>query len=166
MILDPEVRSKVLKIFKTYNSLEEYSVKIYKIDPYSYECYEKHLKADDNERKYIPFKIDIYFSDSSLEAEIDKKGADRDLMFEVKRQKALEKKLNCKYIKINKINDLDYELGNIHTFIDEFKNNKIKELENKSPQSLQKKNDNYNTVVLENLNYKMLKLLEILSPKK
>ena len=166
MILDPEVRLKVLKIFKTYNSLEEYSVKIYKIDPYFYECYEKHLKADDNERKYIPFKIDIYFSDYSLAAEIDKKGVHRDLMFEVKRQKALEKKLNCKYIKINKSNDLDYELGNIHTFIDEFKNNKIKELENKNPQSLQKKNNNYNTDLLENLNYKMLKLLEFLSPKK
>ena len=166
MILDPEVRSKVLKIFKTYNSLEEYSVKIYKIDPYFYECYEKHLKADDNEHKYIPFKIDIYFSDYSLAAEIDKKGVHRDLMFEVKRQKALEKKLNCKYIKINKINDLDYELSNIHSFIDEFKNNKIKELENKNPQSLQKKNNNYNTVLLENLNYKMLKLLEFLSPKK
>ena len=166
MILDPEVRSKVLKTFKTYNSLEEYSVKIYKIDPYFYECYEKHLKADDNERKYIPFKIDIYFSDYSLAAEIDKKGVHRDLMFEVKRQKALEKKLNCKYIKINKSNDLDYELGNIHTFIDEFKNNKIKELENKNPQSLQKKNNNYNTVLLENLNYKMLKLLEFLLPKK
>ena len=166
MILDTEVRSKVLKIFKTYNSLEEYSVKIYKIDPYFYECYEKHLKADDNERKYIPFKIDIYFSDYSLAAEIDKKGVHRDLMFEVKRQKALEKKLNCKFIKINKSNDLDYELGNIHTFIDEFKNNKIKELENKNPQSLQKKNNNYNTVLLENLNYKMLKLLQFLSPKK
>ena len=157
MILDPEIRSKLLKIFKTYNSLEEYSVKIYKIDPHFYECYEKHLKADDNERKYIPFKIDIYFSDDSLAAEIDKKGVHRDLMFEVKsikkeRQKALEKKLNCKFIKINKSNDLDYELGNIHTFIDEFKNDKIKELENKNPQPLQKKNNNYNTVLLENLN--------------
>ena len=152
MILDPEVRSKLLKIFKTYNSLEGYSVKIYKNDPHFYECYEKHLKADDNERKYIPFKIDIYFSDDSLAAEIDKKGVHRDLMFEVKRQKALEKKLNCKFIKINKSNDLDYELGNIHTFIDEFKNNKIKELENKNPQSLQKKNNNYDTVLLENLN--------------
>ena len=28
--------------------------------------------------------------------------------------------------------DYDYELGNIHTFIDEFKNNKMKELEEKN----------------------------------
>ena len=85
MILDFEVRSKILNIFKAHNPLEEYSVKIYKIDPYFYECYEKHLKFDDNERKHISFKIDIYFSDYSLAIEINKNGVDRDLMFEVKR---------------------------------------------------------------------------------
>ena len=47
------------------------------------------------------------------------------LIFEVKRQRALEEKLNCKSFKINKSNDFNYELGNIHSFIDEFKNNKI-----------------------------------------
>ena len=85
MILDFEVRSKILNIFKAHNPLEEHSVKIYKIDPYFYECYEKYLKVDDNERKYISFKIDIYFSDYSLAVEINKNGVDRDLMFEVKR---------------------------------------------------------------------------------
>ena len=54
---------------------------------------------------------------------IDKKSVDKDLIFEVKRQKALEEKLNCKSFKINKSNDFNYELGNIHSFIDEFKNN-------------------------------------------
>ena len=39
--------------------------------------------------------------------------------------------LNCKFIRINKSNDLDYELDNIHVFIHEFKNNRIKELEDK-----------------------------------
>ena len=29
-----EVKSKIGKIFKKYNPLEEYSVKIYEIDPY------------------------------------------------------------------------------------------------------------------------------------
>ena len=56
------------------------------------------------------------------------KGLDRDIIFEVKRQKALEKKLNCRCIRINANNDLDYELGNIHTFIYEFKNNKKLEI--------------------------------------
>ena len=54
-----------------------------------------------------------------------------DLIFEEKRQKALEKKLGCKFIRINTSNakngyDLDYEVGNVQAFIDEFKNRKIK----------------------------------------
>ena len=36
-----EVKSKTRKIFKNHNRLEEYSVRIYKSDPYFYECYEK-----------------------------------------------------------------------------------------------------------------------------
>ena len=102
-----------------------------KIDPYFYERYQKSIQIDDNKRKYILFKIDIYFGECSLAVEIDKKGVDRDLIFEIKKQKALEKTLNCKFIRINTNNDLDYELGNIHTFIHEFKNNRIKELEDK-----------------------------------
>ena len=37
-----EVKSKIGKHFKNQNPLEEYSVKIYKIDPYFYEHYEKN----------------------------------------------------------------------------------------------------------------------------
>ena len=52
-----------------------------------------------------------------------------DLIFEEKRQEALEKKLGCKFIKINTSNakngfDLDHEVGNIEAFIHEFKNKK------------------------------------------
>ena len=55
-----------------------------------------------------------------------------------KNQNALEeqkkhqkKKLGCKFIKINTSNvknsyDLDYEVGNVHTFIDEFKNKRTR----------------------------------------
>ena len=121
MISDFEVRSKINKIFKAHNPLEEYSVRIYKIDPYFYEQYEKIMEIDHNNRKYILFKIDIYFSECSLVAKINKNGVDRDIIFEIIRQKSLEKKLNCKFIL-----NYDYELGNIHTFIDEFENNKIK----------------------------------------
>ena len=51
-----------------------------------------------------------------------------------KKQKALEKKLDGKFIGINTSNakygyDLDYEVGNVQAFIDEFKNKKIKKLE-------------------------------------
>ena len=48
MIPDTEVRSKINKIFRNHNPLEKYSVKIYKIDSYFYEQYEKYIQVDDN----------------------------------------------------------------------------------------------------------------------
>ena len=130
-----EVKSKIRKILENHNFLEEYSVKIYKIDPYFYKHYKKKIQVDKNECEYILFRIDVCFSEYSLAVEIDEKGhTDRDFIFEEKRQKTLEKKLGCKFIRINSSNvkngyDLDYEVGNIETFIDEFKNKEIKELE-------------------------------------
>ena len=122
MIPKFKVKSKIRKIFKSHNLLEEYSVRIYKIDPYFYEHSEKNIQVDNNERKYILFKIDIYFTDFSLALEIDeKRNTDKDLIFEIKRQKALEKKLNCKFIKINVSNDFDYEISYIQEFINEFR---------------------------------------------
>ena len=48
------------------------------------------------------FRIDIYFTKYCLAIGIDEKGhTDRDLIFEEKRQKALEKQLNCTFIRIN-----------------------------------------------------------------
>ena len=79
------------------------------------------------------FRIDIYFTKYCLAIEIDEKGhTDRDLIFEEKRQKALEKKLNCTFIRINTSRenfDIDYEASRIQTFINQFKDNKNKELE-------------------------------------
>ena len=48
------------------------------------------------------------------------------LFFEEKRQKALEKIIGVKFIRINTSNakngyDLDYEVGNVQAFIEEFK---------------------------------------------
>ena len=40
--LEFEVKSKIGKIFKKHNPLEEYSVRIYEIDPYFYKHYEKN----------------------------------------------------------------------------------------------------------------------------
>ena len=88
-----EVKSKIGKMFKKHNPIEEYSVKIYEIDPYFYEHYEKKIQVDKNGCKYILFRIDVYFSEYSLTVEIDEKGhTDRDFIFEEKGQKALEKK--------------------------------------------------------------------------
>ena len=68
--------------------------------------------------------------------EIDEKvHTDRNLKFEKKRQEALEKKLNCKFIRINTSRekfDIDYEASRIQTFISQFKDNKIKERDNKN----------------------------------
>ena len=94
----------------------------------------KKIQADKNECKYILFRIDICFSECFLAVKIDEKvHTDRDIIFEEKRQKS-EKKLGCKFIRINTSNakkgyDLDYEVGNVPAFIDEFKNKTIKKLE-------------------------------------
>ena len=106
----------------------------------------KKIQVDKNGCKYILFRIDVYFNKFLLAVEIDEKGhTDRDLIFEEKRQEALEKKLGCKFIRINTSNakngyDLDYEVGNIEAFIDEFKNKKIKKLEDKIKEKEEKPN--------------------------
>ena len=88
-------KSKIGTIFANEKILEEYSVKIYEIDPYFYEHYNKQIQVDNNGRKYILFRIDVYFTKYSLAVEIDEKGhTDRDLEFEEKRQEALEKMRN------------------------------------------------------------------------
>ena len=57
-----EVKSKIGNIFVNENILEEYSVKIYEIDPYFYEHYKK-IRVDKNGREYKLFRIDVYFSE-------------------------------------------------------------------------------------------------------
>ena len=51
-----------------------------------------------------------------------------------KKIKRIRKKLGCKFIRINTSNakngyDLDYDVGNVQAFIDEFKNKKFKKIE-------------------------------------
>ena len=87
-----EVKSKIWKIFKNQNLLEEYSVKIYEIDPYFYEHYEKKIQADKIGRKYILFRTDIYFSECFLAVEIDEKGHTDRHYFWGKKTKSIRKK--------------------------------------------------------------------------
>ena len=92
--IEHKVKSKIGTIFKNQKILEEYSVQIYEIDPYFYEHYRKKIQTDKNESEYILFKMYIYFTKYSLAVEIDEKGhTNRDLIFEEKREKALEKKI-------------------------------------------------------------------------
>ena len=51
-----EVKSKIGKIFKNHNPLEEYSFRIYKINPHFYKHYEKKYKL-------IKMGINIYHSE-------------------------------------------------------------------------------------------------------
>ena len=129
--IEHKVKSKIGTIFVNEDILEEYSVNTYEIDLYFSENYKK-IQVDNNGEQYILFRIYIYFTKYCLAVEIDEKGhTDRDLIFEEKRQKALEKKLNCTFIRINtsKENfDVDYEASRIQTFISQFKDNKNKEL--------------------------------------
>ena len=131
--IEHKVKPNIGTIFVNKDILEEYSVRIYKIDLYFSENCKKRIQVDKNGQQSILFRIDIYFTKYCLAIEIDEKVlTDRDLIFEEKRQKALEKKLNCTFIRINtsKENfDADYEAGRIKTFFSQFKDNKNKELE-------------------------------------
>ena len=131
--LEHEIKSKIGITFANEKTLEEKSVKIYEIDPYFYEHYKEKIQVDNNDREYILLRIDVYFTEYFLAVEIDEKcHTDRDLTFEEKRQKALEKKLNCEFIRINTSResyDADYGVSRIQTFI-KFKD-KEKEKENK-----------------------------------
>ena len=92
MSIEHKVKSKIGTIFENEDILEEYSARIYEIDLYLSKHY-KEIQVDDNGQQYILFKIDIYFTKYCLAVEINEKGhTDRDLEFEEKRQKALEKK--------------------------------------------------------------------------
>ena len=120
-----EVKSKIWTIFVNEKILEEYSVKIYEIDPYFYEHYRKKIQVDENGCEYILFRIDVYFTEYLLAVEIDEKGhTGRDLIFEEKKTKSVRKKLNCNFIRINTSRqgyDADYEASGIQKFISEFK---------------------------------------------
>ena len=57
-----------------------------------FEHFGKNIQVDENRRKDILFRTDVYFTEYFLLVEIDKKGhTDRDLIFEEERQEAPEK---------------------------------------------------------------------------
>ena len=90
----------------------------------------KKIQTDENDQVYISFRIDAYFIKHFLAVEIDEKGhTDRDLIFEEKRQKALEKTLNCEFIRINtsrKNYDADHEASGTQRLLVSLKTKKKK----------------------------------------
>ena len=62
----------------------------------------KKIQTDKNRCEYILFIIDVYFTKYFLPVEINEKDhIDIDLIFEERRQEALEKKRGSKFIRIN-----------------------------------------------------------------
>ena len=89
-----EVKSKIGKLFMNEKILEEYSVRIYEIDPYFYEHHKEKIKVDKNEREYILFRIDVYFTEYFLAVEIDEQNHEgRELIFEKKDKRHQKKNL-------------------------------------------------------------------------
>ena len=122
-----EVKSKIGKLIMNEKILEEYSVKVYEIDPYFYEHHKDKIKVDKNECEYW-----IFFSSRNWWT----KPRCRELIFEKKRQETLEKKLDCKFIRINTSSaergyDTDYEVSKVQIFISKFKHKKIKKKKTK-----------------------------------
>ena len=77
-----EVKSKIGKLFMSEKIFEEYSVKIYKIDPYFYGHHKEKMEVYKNGREYILFVIDVYFSKYILAVETDEKNHEgRELIF-------------------------------------------------------------------------------------
>ena len=83
-----EVKSKIGKLFMNEKIPEDYSVKIYEIDPYFYEHHKIKIKVDKNVWKYISSRIDVYFTEHFLAKEIDEQNHEgTELIFEIKKDK-------------------------------------------------------------------------------
>ena len=92
-----EVKSKIGKIFKKHNPLEEYSVKIYEIDPYFYEHYEKKYKL-------IKMGVNIYYLELmfiSINFYQQQKLMKKDILTEILFLKKKDKKHQKKNLVVN-----------------------------------------------------------------
>ena len=62
------------------------------------------FEGEDMQTQYtvIGYRIDLYFHEYKLAIEVDELGHnDRNIDYEIQRQKALERELNCVFIRIN-----------------------------------------------------------------
>ena len=65
-----KVKSKIGKLCMNEKVHDEYSAKIYEIDPIFYEHRKEKIKVDKNGREYTLFRIDVYFTEYFLAVEI------------------------------------------------------------------------------------------------
>ena len=66
---------------------QEYYVEIYEIDLYFYEHHKEEIKVYKNKRKYILFRIDVYFTEFFLAVEIDEQKPRRQRCYLKKKDK-------------------------------------------------------------------------------
>ena len=92
-----KVKSKIANIFANEKILPEYSVKIYKIDPYFCEHYKEKKQVDKNGCECVLFRIDVCFAECRLAVEIDEKN----IMTEVLLLKRKDKKCYKKNLVVN-----------------------------------------------------------------
>ena len=94
----------------------------------------------------LGYKINAYFLKQKLAIEVDEKGhQDRDFECEMESQKALEKELNCKFIRINPAKEnfsIFNEISLIHNQIVESKEKSLLERISDRLLSLEFKSDN------------------------
>ena len=81
------------------------------------------FEAEDMQTQYtvIGYRIDLYFHKYNLAIEVDELGHnDRNITYEIQRQQALERELNCVFIRINP-DAIDFnifkEINKIHRHI-------------------------------------------------
>ena len=90
-----EVKSKIANIFANEKILPEYSVKIYKIDPYFCEHYKEKKQVDKNGCECVLFRIDVCF------AECRQKLMKKNIMTEALLLKRKDKKFYKKKLVVN-----------------------------------------------------------------
>ena len=150
-----EVKSEIGNIFVNEKILEGFSVKIYKIDPYFYEHYGKKRQVDENGCKYVLFRIDVYFTEYLLAIEVDEKAhTDGDLIFEKKRQEALEKNLVINLLELIRVKKaikqtmkpVEYK----HLFVTlKNKNKELKKIEKESNKEIKELEDEIKKLNIE-----------------
>ena len=68
------IKSKIGKMIANEKVLEEFYVRIYEIDPYFHKNYkEKIIKFVKNGHEYMPFRINVYFSEYDFSVEVNEK---------------------------------------------------------------------------------------------
>ena len=118
---------------------EEYSVRIYEIDPYFFEHHKEKIKIDVNGCKYILFRTDVYFTEYFLAVKFDEQNRESRVLILKRKYKRYQKKNLVAYL-LELIQmtqkegyDADYKVSRMQLFISKFieKKRKRKEKVNK-----------------------------------